>query len=74
MPLLSDAGLSKPTELDRRGWVWIITILSIVYSVCFLGARIFGKYGLLWWDDAVLASAYVGRSSLRPRDLEQEVD
>lgn len=62
MPLLNDAGLSRPTDQDRRGWVWIVTILSIIYSLCFLGARIFGKYGLLWFDDAVLGVAYVRRS------------
>ena len=54
-----DAGFSRPTADDHRGWLWVVTILSIIYSATFFGARLFGKYGMLWWDDVVLGTSYV---------------
>jgi hypothetical protein len=54
-----DAGFKTTTFNDHRGWLWITTILSIVYTVSILLARLFGKYGLLWYDDAILGFAYV---------------
>lgn len=54
-----DAGFSRPDEDDQRGWLWVVTILSIIYSVAFLGARVFIKYGQLGIDDIVLGIAYV---------------
>lgn len=54
-----DTGFSRPDEDDQRGWLWVVTILSIIYSVAFLGARVFIKYGQLGKDDVVLGIAYV---------------
>ncbi|KAK3624957.1 hypothetical protein LTR56_020688 [Elasticomyces elasticus] len=53
-----DAGLNKTTSTDHRGWLWVITILSIIYTISVLIARVFGKYGLLWYDDATMVLAY----------------
>ncbi|KAK5706032.1 hypothetical protein LTR97_001018 [Elasticomyces elasticus] len=53
-----DAGLNKTTSTDHRGWLWVTTILSIIYTVSVLVARLFGKYGLLWYDDATMGLAY----------------
>ncbi|KAK5761040.1 hypothetical protein LTS12_008888 [Elasticomyces elasticus] len=53
-----DAGLNKTTSTDHRGWLWVTTILSIIYNVSVLVARLFGKYGLLWYDDATMGLAY----------------
>ncbi|KAK5739631.1 hypothetical protein LTR17_005115 [Elasticomyces elasticus] len=53
-----DAGLNKTTSTDHRGWLWVTTILSIIYTVSVLIARLFGKYGLLWYDDATMGLAY----------------
>ncbi|KAK4907130.1 hypothetical protein LTR49_023825 [Elasticomyces elasticus] len=57
-----DAGLNKTTSTDHRGWLWVTTILSIVYTISVLIARLFGKYGLLWYDDATMGLAYVRNS------------
>ncbi|KAK6417399.1 hypothetical protein LTR81_009148 [Elasticomyces elasticus] len=53
-----DAGLNKTTSTDYRGWLWITIIVSIIYTVSVLVARLFGKYGLLWYDDATMGLAY----------------
>ncbi|KAK5689386.1 hypothetical protein LTR17_026290 [Elasticomyces elasticus] len=59
MPTMKlDAGLNKTTSTDHRGWLWVTTILSIIYTVSVLIARLFGKYGLLWYDDATMGLAY----------------
>ncbi|KAK3626087.1 hypothetical protein LTR22_023303 [Elasticomyces elasticus] len=59
MPTMTlDAGLNKATSTDHRGWLWVITILSIIYTISVLIARLFGKYGLLWYDDATMGLAY----------------
>lgn len=54
-----DAGFNKPSTIDERGWLWFVCILAIIYSLSFYAARIFGKYGFLWWDDLVLGIGYV---------------
>lgn len=37
----------------------VASILSLLYSVLCLAARLVGKWDMLWWDDAVLGIAYV---------------
>ncbi|KAK5677177.1 hypothetical protein LTS10_010366 [Elasticomyces elasticus] len=59
-----DAGLNKTTSTDHRGWLWVTTILSIIYTVSVLVARLFGKYGLLWYDDATMGLAYAAEHGL----------
>ncbi|KAK3616426.1 hypothetical protein LTR22_027070 [Elasticomyces elasticus] len=59
MPTMTlDAGFNKTTSTDHRGWLWVTTILSIIYTISVLIARLFGKYGLLWYDDATMVLAY----------------
>lgn len=53
------AGFDTPGQLDHRAWVWVAGILSLIYSLLCLAARAVGKWGLLWYDDIVLGSAYV---------------
>ncbi|TKA27887.1 hypothetical protein B0A54_16929 [Friedmanniomyces endolithicus] len=53
-----DAGFNKTTSTDHRRRLWVITILSIIYTISVLIARLFGKYGLLWYDDATMGLAY----------------
>ncbi|KAK3613030.1 hypothetical protein LTR56_028106, partial [Elasticomyces elasticus] len=53
-----DAGFNKTTSTDHRGWLWVTTILSIIYTISVLIARLFGTYGLLWYDDATMVLAY----------------
>lgn len=55
------AGFTSPDEDDQRGWLWVVTILSIIYSLAFFGARVFVKYGQLGRDDLILGIAYVLR-------------
>ena len=57
---LSDAHGFAPVNLDdHRAWLWVVGLLSCTYSVLALAARITGKWGLLFWDDAVLGIGYV---------------
>ncbi|KAK0247528.1 hypothetical protein LTR91_022631 [Friedmanniomyces endolithicus] len=59
MPTMTlDAGFNKTTSTDHRRRLWVITILSIIYTISVLIARLFGKYGLLWYDDATMGLAY----------------
>jgi hypothetical protein len=58
--LAENAGLVKPTEFDHRAWLWVAVIISMIYSLVFLLARLFAKYEMLWWDDGVSGVAYVG--------------
>ncbi|KAK3678855.1 hypothetical protein LTR78_001308 [Recurvomyces mirabilis] len=53
-----DNGFKKATSTDHRGWLWVTVILSIIYTVSILLVRLFGKYGLLSYDDATLGLAY----------------
>lgn len=63
-----NAGFTRPDEDDQRGWLWVVTILSIIYSLAFLGAIVFVKYGQLGRDDLILGIAYVLQSKrLRSR-------
>ena len=59
--LLNDHhGFSTPTSVDHRAWLWATGFLGLVYTALALGARIISKWGLLWYDDALLAISYVG--------------
>ena len=37
----------------------VVSLLSLTYSALCLGARLIGKWDLLWYDDAVIGLAYV---------------
>jgi hypothetical protein len=54
-----DAGLTKATATDHRPWLWVTVLLSVLYCFCFLIARLFAKFGMLWWDDVIEAMAHV---------------
>ncbi|KAK5731428.1 hypothetical protein LTR17_011390 [Elasticomyces elasticus] len=56
-----DAGLMT-TSTDHRGWLWVTTILPVIYTIIVLIARLFGKYGLLWYDNVTMRLAYVRNS------------
>lgn len=47
-------GFTTPTDIDHRPWLWVTIILSLIYSFLCLGARILAKWGLFWYDDAIL--------------------
>jgi hypothetical protein len=58
--LLNDHhGFSTPTSIDHRPWLWAAGLLGLVYSTIALCARVTSKWGLLWYDDAILALSYV---------------
>jgi len=57
-PLVLGDGFTTPTDIDHRPWLWVAIILSLIYSFLCLGARILAKWGLFWYDDAILAAAY----------------
>ena len=58
--MLSDHhGFSTTTSVDHRPWLWTVGLLSLIYSALALGARVMSKWGLLWFDDAILTAAYV---------------
>ena len=60
MPAMNDLhGFEPMTPSDHRAWLWVVSLLSLTYSFLCLGARLTGKWDLLWWDDAVLGLAYV---------------
>ena len=48
-----------------------MALLSLVYSVLVGGARVTGKWDLLWWDDGLLAVGYVKQPTTTdsPNDL-----
>lgn len=60
--LTSHHGFGTTTPVDQRPWLWTIGLLSLIYSALALCARITSKWGLLWYDDAILASSYVSHS------------
>jgi hypothetical protein len=49
-----NAGFQTPTSDDHRPWVWVVTLLSLIYSFLCLGARMLAKWEMFWWDDAIL--------------------
>lgn len=55
-------GFGTTTPVDQRPWLWTIGLLSLVYSALALCARVTSKWGLLWYDDAILAASYVSHS------------
>lgn len=46
----------SPAEVDRGQ---VASILSLLYSLLCLLARLVGKWEMIWWDDATLGFAYV---------------
>lgn len=56
-----DHGFSTPTDDDHRAWLWTASLLSLIYALLTAGARITSKWGLFWYDDAILAIGYVCR-------------
>ncbi|KXT02841.1 hypothetical protein AC578_5384 [Pseudocercospora eumusae] len=52
-------GFATSTETDHRPWVWVASLLAMIYSLLCLAARFTGKWDLLWWDDVVLSAGYV---------------
>jgi hypothetical protein len=55
-------GFGTTTPVDQRPWLWTIGLLSLVHSALALCARVTSKWGLLWYDDAILAASYVSHS------------
>lgn len=60
--LTNHHGFGTTTPVDQRPWLWTFGILSLIYSALALCARITSKWGLLWYDDAILATSYVSHS------------
>lgn len=57
-----DSGLprfSRVTSKDHAGQLWIITIVSLIYSVMVAMARAYIKYKMLGYDDILLFLATV---------------
>ena len=42
----------------------VVSLLSLTYSALCLGARLIGKWDLLWYDDAVMGVAYVSEDGI----------
>ncbi|QIW95586.1 hypothetical protein AMS68_001104 [Peltaster fructicola] len=55
----NDHGFTTPTGDNSRPWLWTVSLLSLLYSLLALGARITSKWDLLWFDDALLGGAYI---------------
>lgn len=49
-----NAGFQTPTSDDHRPWLWVTTLLSLIYSFLCLAARLLAKWDMFWWDDAIL--------------------
>lgn len=47
-------GFQTPTSTDHRAWLWVCTLLSLIYSFLCYGARLMAKWDLFWYDDAIL--------------------
>ena len=47
------------TAWNHQAPLWVVTILSLIYSSIFLLARLAAKYKSLGLDDAILGLAYV---------------
>lgn len=54
----SNHGFTTPSDLDHRPWIWVAGLLSCVYSLLALAARLTSKWDMLWYDDAILAISY----------------
>lgn len=50
---------------DHSPWLWVTSILSLIYALMVLGCRLLVKWGVLGLDDAALGVAYV-RQRARP--------
>lgn len=47
------------TADDRSAWIWIASILSLMYSAVVLATRLLVKWEFFGLDDAALGIAYV---------------
>lgn len=57
-----DSGLprfSRVTSKDHAGQLWIITIVSLIYSIMGAMARAYIKYKMIGYDDILLFLATV---------------
>lgn len=50
---------SPVTFNDHAGELWIVTILSLIYTACVAAARTYIKYNMFGFDDALIAMAMV---------------
>ena len=50
---------STVTPDDHQAWLWVLSILSLIYSFFMLGARIMVKWKDPGYDDLALGIAYV---------------
>ena len=55
------------TSTDHRAALWVLTILSLLYSCLFLGVRLVVKRNFWGPDDIALGLSYVGQSARRAR-------
>lgn len=53
------SGFNTTTDVDHRSWVWVASFLSLLYSLLCLAARAVSKWDFLWFDDIILAAAYI---------------
>ncbi|EME48539.1 hypothetical protein DOTSEDRAFT_118977 [Dothistroma septosporum NZE10] len=57
--LITGHGFTTASDSDHRPWLWVCSLLALLYSLLCLGARFMGKWDLLWWDDLILSLGYV---------------
>jgi hypothetical protein len=55
---ITNAGFATPTSEDHRPWLWVVTLLSLIYSFLCLAARLLAKWDMFWWDDAILGMSW----------------
>ncbi|KAK3680312.1 hypothetical protein LTR37_021347 [Vermiconidia calcicola] len=55
---IQPGGFGTPTQEDRRPWLWITIIVSSVFSVLTLSARVSSKWEYLGVEDIIIGVAY----------------
>lgn len=55
------SGFSPVTPKDHAGKLWIVTILSLIYTLHVALVRVYIKYGMFGFDDILFFLATVSR-------------
>jgi hypothetical protein len=59
---------------DQQAWIWVFSLLSLIYSVSILGVRTLVKLGRGGADDIALVIAYVSSACARTSSMGVETD
>lgn len=59
-----DSRFATVTPEDHSAWIWVAVLLSLSYSIVFLGCRVVDRLHRYGLDDLLLALAYVSIAPL----------